>query len=663
MKHSITTIALLLLFTFGINAQIFEPVTWSFSSNKVSEKEYELVFTASIDLNWHLYSQDIPMTPPATTFTFDQNADYELIGEVVEASTIIEEYDPNFEMVLKYFAHEAIFKQTVRLTGDGAVVKGFVDFMSCDDTKCLPPAELDFSFTLGTPSNRGESVSQKNKSVVEEIPAKKISSREASNTWDPVIDQVQNLGTGGDTKEAKTWWYIFIAGFIGGLIALVTPCVWPIIPMTVSFFVKRSDNKRGKGIRDAMLYGVSIIVIYVSLGLGITLIFGADALNALSTSAFFNILFFLLLVVFAAAFFGAFELTLPSSWTNAMDKRADSTTGILSIFFMAFTLALVSFSCTGPIIGTLLVEAAVSGEHIGPFLGMLGFSLALAIPFTVFAIFPSWLQSMPKSGGWLNSVKVVLGFLELALAFKFLSVADLAYHWGILDREVFLVFWIIIFALLGFYLLGKIKFAHDSDLPFVSVTRLFLATISLAFAMYMVPGLWGAPLKAISAFAPPLSTQDFSLYDDEVHAKFDDYDLGMSYAKTVGKPVIVDFTGWGCVNCRKMENSVWIDTRVREYLLDDYVLISLYVDDKTDLPESEIMEVVENEETKRLTTVGKKWSYLQRYKFGNNSQPYYVILDHDGNPLNAPRVFDTDIDEYIKFLQSGIKEFENQNKN
>ncbi|MAE09326.1 MAG: thiol:disulfide interchange protein [Bacteroidetes bacterium] len=663
MKHSITTIALLLLFTFGLNAQIFEPVTWSFSSNKINEKEYELLFTANIDLHWHLYSQDIAMSPPATTFSFEQNNNYELIGDVVEESVVIEEYDPNFEMVLKYFAHEAIFKQKVKLTGDGAVVKGFVDFMSCDDTKCLPPAEVDFDFTLGKSSPRGEQGSELIEQKTEIISTNTISSNESNDTWEPVIDQVKNFGTGGNTKGAKTWWYIFIAGFIGGLIALVTPCVWPIIPMTVSFFIKRSDNNRGKGIRDAMLYGFSIIVIYVSLGLGITLIFGADALNALSTSAFFNILFFLLLVVFAAAFFGAFELTLPSKWTNAMDKRADSTTGILSIFFMAFTLALVSFSCTGPIIGTLLVEAAVSGEHIGPFMGMLGFSLALAIPFTVFAIFPSWLQSMPKSGGWLNSVKVVLGFLELALAFKFLSVADLAYHWGILDREVFLVFWIVIFALLGFYLLGKIKFAHDSDVPFVSVTRLFLATISLAFALYMVPGLWGAPLKAISAFAPPLSTQDFSLYDDEVHAKFDDYDLGMSYAKTVGKPVIVDFTGWGCVNCRKMENSVWIDSRVREYLLDDYVLISLYVDDKTELPESEIMEVVENEESKRLTTVGKKWSYLQRYKFGNNSQPYYVILDHEGNPLNAPRVFDTDIDEYIKFLQSGIKEFDKQNKN
>ena len=658
MKHRITTIALLLLFTLGLNAQIFEPVTWSFSSNKINEKEYELLFTAKIDLHWHLYSQDIPMTPPATTFTFKENSNYELVGNVSEESVVIEEFDPNFEMTLKYFANEAVFKQKVKLTGEGAVVTGFVEFMSCDDTKCLPPAEVDFKFTLGNPSQHGEQGSEIVKKETKSESTNKISYDESTSTWDPVIDQVKNFNNGGNTKEVKTWWYIFIAGFIGGLIALVTPCVWPIIPMTVSFFIKRSDNNRGKGIRDAMLYGFSIIVIYVALGLGITLIFGADALNALSTSAFFNILFFLLLVVFAAAFFGAFELTLPSKWTNAMDKKADSTSGVLSIFFMAFTLALVSFSCTGPIIGTLLVEAAVSGEHLGPFLGMLGFSLALAIPFTVFAIFPSWLQSMPKSGGWLNSVNVVLGFLELALAFKFLSVADLAYHWGILDREVFLVFWIVIFALLGMYLLGKIKFAHDSDVPFVSVTRLFLATISLAFAMYMVPGLWGAPLKAISAFAPPLSTQDFSLYDDEVHAKFDDYNLGMSYAKTMGKPVIVDFTGWGCVNCRKMENSVWIDSKVREYLLDDYVLISLYVDDKTELPESEVMEITENEETKRLTTVGKKWSYLQRYKFGNNSQPYYVILDHDGNLLNAPRTFDTDVDEYVKFLQTGIKEFD-----
>lgn len=663
MKHSITTIALLLLFTFGLNAQIFEPVTWSFSSNKINDKEYELIFTANIDFNWHLYSQDIPMAPPATTFNFNQNNDYELLGDVVEESDVIEEYDPNFEMILKYFAHEAIFKQKIKLTGDGARVAGFVEFMSCDDTKCLPPAEVDFHFSLGTPSKSVASESQKLEPVLLDISAAEVSANELNNTWEPIIDQVKDYDTGGNTKESKTWWFIFIAGFIGGLIALVTPCVWPIIPMTVTFFLKRSDNNRGKGIRDAILYGVSIVVIYVALGLGITLIFGADALNALSTSAFFNILFFLLLVVFAAAFFGAFELTLPSKWTNAMDKRADKATGVLSIFFMAFTLALVSFSCTGPIIGTLLVEAAVSGAKIGPFVGMLGFSLALAIPFTVFAIFPSWLQSMPKSGGWLNSVKVVLGFLELALALKFLSVADLAYHWGILDREVFLALWIVIFALLGIYLLGKIKFAHDSDVPFVSVTRLFLATISLAFAMYMVPGLWGAPLKAISAFAPPLSTQDFSLYDDEVHAKFDDYNLGMSYARSVGKPVIVDFTGWGCVNCRKMENSVWIDSRVRGHLLDDYVLISLYVDDKTKLPESEIMEVIENGEQKRLTTVGKKWSYLQRYKFGNNSQPYYVILDHDGNLLNAPRTFDTDVDEYIKFLQSGIKEFDNQNKN
>lgn len=658
MKHRITTIALLLLFTLGLNAQIFEPVTWSFSSNKINEKEYELLFTAKIDLHWHLYSQDIPMTPPATTFTFKQNSDYELVGNVSEESVVIEEFDPNFEMTLKYFANEAVFRQKVKFTGEGAVVTGFVEFMSCDDTKCLPPAEVDFKFTLGNPSQRGEQGSEVVKKETKSGSTNKISYDESTSTWEPVIDQVKNFNPDGNKKEAKTWWYIFIAGFIGGLIALVTPCVWPIIPMTVSFFIKRSDNNRGKGIRDAMLYGFSIIVIYVALGLGITLIFGADALNALSTSAFFNILFFLLLVVFAAAFFGAFELTLPSKWTNAMDQKADSTSGILSIFFMAFTLALVSFSCTGPIIGTLLVEAAVSGEHMGPFLGMLGFSLALAIPFTVFAIFPSWLQSMPKSGGWLNSVKVVLGFLELALAFKFLSVADLAYHWGILDREVFLVFWIVIFVLLGMYLLGKIKFAHDSDVPFLSVTRLFLATISLAFAMYMVPGLWGAPLKAISAFAPPLSTQDFSLYDDEVHAKFDDYNLGMSYAKTMGKPVIVDFTGWGCVNCRKMENSVWIDSKVREHLLEDYVLISLYVDDKRELPESEVMEITENEETKRLTTVGKKWSYLQRYKFGNNSQPYYVILDHDGNLLNAPRTFDTDIDEYVKFLQTGIKEFD-----
>ena len=474
--------------------------------------------------------------------------------------------------------------------------------------------------------------------------------------WTPVIDELREYGMKGSVTGKSLWW-ILIAGFAGGIIALLTPCVWPLIPMTVSFFLKRNKANRKKAISDAVLYGVSIIVIYVLLGLAITGIFGASALNDLSTNAFFNIMFFLLLVFFAISFFGAFELVLPSSWTNKLDAKADSTTGMLSIFFMAFTLALVSFSCTGPIIGTLLVETATTGSIIAPAIGMFGFALALAIPFSFFAIFPSWLESMPKSGGWLNSVKVVLGFLELALALKFLSVADLAYGWGILDRETFLVLWIIIFALLGIYLLGKLKMSHDSDVPHVTVPRLFLSIISLSFALYMVPGLWGAPLKAISAFAPPMYTQDFNLYDGAVHAKSLDYEAGMAYAKQVNKPVLIDFSGYGCVNCRKMEASVWTDPRVKNLLDNEFVLITLMVDDKTRLPE--IIEVEENGRITKLKTIGDKWSYLQRHKFGALAQPYYIALGTDGSVISPSYAFDEDVDKYIQFLETGIKNFNN----
>ncbi len=453
------------------------------------------------------------------------------------------------------------------------------------------------------------------------------------------------------------WLYIFLAGFAGGLLALLTPCVWPMIPMTVSFFLKRNKQRR-KAIQSALAYGLSIIVIYLILGLLITGIFGASALNDLSTNAIFNILFFLLLVLFAVSFFGAFELVLPSSWTNKLDSKADSTTGIISIFFMAFTLVLVSFSCTGPIIGTLLVEAASQGSVTGPAIGMFGFALALSIPFSLFAIFPTWLQSMPKSGGWLNSVKVTLGFLELALALKFLSVADLAYGWRILDREVFLVLWIVIFALLGIYLLGKLKLKHDSDLDYVSVPRLFFAIISFAFAVYMVPGLWGAPLKAISAFAPPLYTQDFNLYKGEVHAAFDDYEAGMAYAEKVGKPVMIDFSGFGCVNCRKMEAAVWIDPKVKNMLENDYVLITLMVDDKASLPKT--LEIKEHGKTRKLRTIGDKWSYLQRSKFGANAQPFYVLLDNEGKPLGPSYAYDENVDNYLKFLKNGLANYKNK---
>lgn len=475
--------------------------------------------------------------------------------------------------------------------------------------------------------------------------------------WTPVIDNLKSFGDATVSASDTSWIYIFLAGLAGGLLALLTPCVWPMIPMTVSFFLKRNKSRR-KAIGDALIYGASIIIIYVAMGLLITGIFGASALNDLSTNAVFNILFFALLVLFAVSFFGAFELVLPASWTNRMDSKADSTSGILSIFFMAFTLALVSFSCTGPIIGTLLVEAASQGKTIGPAVGMFGFALALAIPFALFAIFPNMLQNMPKSGGWLNSVKVVLGFLELALALKFLSVADLAYGWRLLDREVFLVLWIVIFVLLGFYLLGKIRFSHDSELHHVSVPRLFMAIVSLAFSVYMIPGLWGAPLKAVSAFAPPLYTQDFNLYKDEVHAVFEDYEAGMAYAKRVKKPVLIDFSGYGCVNCRKMEAAVWTDARVKKLLEEKYVLITLMVDDKTKLPEA--LTITENEKERQLKTIGDKWSYLQRSKFGANAQPFYVILDNEGRPLAPSYAFDEDASKYVRFLEDGLTRYKQQ---
>ena len=475
--------------------------------------------------------------------------------------------------------------------------------------------------------------------------------------WTPVIDQLKAFGDTTVSATDTSWLFIFFARFLGGLIALLTPCVSPMIPMTVSFFLKRTKDKK-KGIRDAWTYGASIVVIYVALGLAITLIFGASALNALSTNAIFNILFFLMLVIFAASFFGAFEITLPSKWSNAVDSKAEATTGLLSIFLMAFTLSLVSFSCTGPIIGFLLVEVSTTGSVVAPAIGMLGFAIALALPFTLFAMFPSWLKSMPKSGGWMNVIKVVLGFLELAFALKFLSVADLAYGWRLLDRETFLALWIVIFALLGMYLLGKIKFPHDDDNNKVGVGRFFLALISLAYAVYMIPGLWGAPLKAVSAFAPPMQTQDFNLYKNEVHAKFTDFDAGMEYARQNNKPVMIDFTGYGCVNCRKMEASVWTDPKVKQMLENDYVLITLMVDDKTKLPQP--IEIQENGKTRKLKTIGDKWSYLQRSKFGSNAQPFYILLNDEGQPLGPSYAFNEDVYKYIQFLQNGLKEFKKE---
>ena len=539
-------------------------------------------------------------------------------------------------------------------------ISGYLEYGACNDENCLPPTAVDFSFkgqaaaapVAPAAKESKPEVAASDTTSIPLIPLTPAMSPKM-DYWKPVISELNQFGE-QINSESHSWLYIFFAGFVGGLLALFTPCVWPIIPMTVSFFLKRTKDKK-KGVRDAWTYGASIVVIYLTLGLAITLIFGANALNALSTNAIFNIFFFLMLVVFAASFFGAFEITLPSKWTNAVDSKAEQTTGLLSIFLMAFTLSLVSFSCTGPIIGFLLVEVSTTGSVIAPALGMLGFALALALPFTLFALFPSWLKSMPKSGGWMNAIKVTLGFLELAFALKFLSVADLAYGWRILDRETFLALWIVIFGLLGLYLLGKIKFPHDDDNNKVSVPRFFLALASLAFAVYMIPGLWGAPLKAVSAFAPPMQTQDFNLYKNEVHAQFYDYEEGMEYARRQGKPVMIDFTGYGCVNCRKMELAVWTDPKVSKLLTEDYVLITLYVDEKAKLPEP--VKITENGVERTLRTVGDKWSYLQRSKFGANAQPFYVLLDNEGMPLNKSYSYDEDVQKYVDFLNVGLKNY------
>lgn len=568
-------------------------------------------------------------------------------------------------MEVKFFEGTAKFSQKVKLTGGNYLITGYLEYGACNDQNCLPPTSVDFSYkgTVAATASAAPASAKGEEEVAASEPAETADSaavaaapqtlKEATDYWKPVIKELSSYGD-NEEQQSHSWIYIFFAGMVGGILALFTPCVWPIIPMTVSFFLKRTKDKK-KGIRDAWTYGASIVVIYVALGLAITLIFGASALNALSTNAIFNIFFFLMLVVFAASFFGAFEITLPSKWSNAVDSKAEATTGLLSIFLMAFTLSLVSFSCTGPIIGFLLVEVSTTGSVVAPAIGMLGFAIALALPFTLFAMFPSWLKSMPKSGGWMNVIKVVLGFLELAFALKFLSVADLAYGWRLLDRETFLALWIVIFALLGMYLLGKIKFPHDDDNNKVGVGRFFLALFSLAFAVYMIPGLWGAPLKAVSAFAPPMQTQDFNLYKNEVHAKFNDFDAGMEYARQNNKPVMIDFTGYGCVNCRKMELAVWTDPKVSQILNDDYVLITLYVDEKTKLPE--LIKVTENGTERTLRTIGDKWSYLQRSKFGANAQPFYVLLDNEGMPLNQSYSYDEDIAKYVDFLQTGLKNY------
>lgn len=657
---------LMALFCLPMFAQMQDPVQFKTEWKELSATEAEIVFTGTIDAGWHVYSTGLEDGgPTSATFNVDEIKGAELVGKLTPGAGEVENMDPIFSMQVRYFEGNARFTQKVRLTGGDYVVKGYLEYGACNDQNCLPPTAVEFSFSGKAQQSAQTPAQQKTPAPVAgtkedtvAVAADHTVSAPAqlegtSDYWKPVVKELSEFGE-TQQQDTHSWVYIFFAGFIGGLLALFTPCVWPIIPMTVSFFLKRSKDKK-KGIRDAWTYGASIVVIYVALGLAITLIFGASALNALSTNAIFNIFFFLMLVVFAASFFGAFEITLPSKWSNAVDSKAEATTGLLSIFLMAFTLSLVSFSCTGPIIGFLLVEVSTTGSIIAPALGMLGFAIALALPFTLFAMFPSWLKSMPKSGGWMNVIKVVLGFLELAFALKFLSVADLAYGWRLLDRETFLALWIVIFALLGFYLLGKIKFPHDDDSTKVGVGRFFLALLSLAFAVYMVPGLWGAPLKAVSAFAPPMQTQDFNLYKNEVHAKFQDYDAGMEYARQQGKPVMIDFTGYGCVNCRKMELSVWTDSKVSKMLTDDYVLITLYVDEKAKLPEP--IKIMENGKERTLRTVGDKWSYLQRSKFGANAQPFYVLLDNEGNPLNKSYSYDEDVAKYVDFLQTGLKNY------
>ena len=676
----------LLLTSLGAKAQIIrDAVSWSHSVEDKSPTEKVIVFSATIKGDWHLYGTELPSGGPTpTSLIVDKIAGAQLVGKLTASKKPIEKHDPNFDMTLRFYSGQVSFRQTLRITDPKAFAfSGAIRYMVCNDEQCLPPTNWDFTIALKELGKVAAAPAvEQTEAKAEATPTAEVAqpltadstqqaadsaavapaepSDAASALWTPVISELKAYGDRALSGADSGLLMLFFAGFVGGLVALVTPCVWPMIPMTVSFFLKRSQDRK-KGIRDAAIYGLAIIVIYLALGLSVSALFGADALNNLATNAYFNIFFFLLLVVFAASFFGAFEIVLPASWTTKMDQKADSATGLVSIFFMAFTLALVSFSCTGPIIGTLLVQAATSSSgFLAPAVGMFGFALALALPFTLFAIFPGLLQSMPKSGGWMNSVKVVLAFIELALALKFLSIADLAYGWHILDREVFLSLWIVIFILLGLYLLGKLRFPHDSPQEKTPIPALFLAIVSLSFAVYMMPGLIGAPLRAISAFAPPLKTQDLNLYKNEVHAQFDDYETGMAYARQVGKPVIIDFSGYGCVNCRKMEASVWIDAEVKKLLEQDYVLITLMVDDKK--PLAEPMVVQEDGHEVKLRTIGDKWSYLQRVKFGANAQPFYVLLDHQGKPLAPSRAYDEDVPAYISFLKGGLSEFASRTK-
>ena len=698
----IMTVATLMLVSILAMAQMQTPVHFSVSQKQVSPSEVDVIFTGKIDKGWHVYSTGLPDDGPiSATLTSETSEGAKAEGKLKAQGKEISQFDNLFGMKLRYFENSVTFVQRYKLTAEKYHIKGFLEYGACNDQSCLPPTQVEFDYTgTGKPEqaaakekksedekvnvndnlnananlNLNAHVDDKAKedslNLNDNLNPESLSLKPAVDStalWTPVIDELQKFN--GNPDQNRSLFYIFLMGFLGGLLALFTPCVWPIIPMTVSFFLKRSKNDKRKGIRDAITYGISIIVIYLALGLLITALFGASSLNALATNAVFNIFFFLLLVVFALSFFGWFEIRLPSKWSNAVDSKAGNTSGLLSIFLMAFTLTLVSFSCTGPIIGFLLVEVSTQGSILGPALGMFGFALALALPFTLFALFPTWLKQAPKSGSWMNTIKVVLGFIELAFALKFFSVADLAYGWRLLDREVFLSLWIVIFGLMGAYLLGWLRFQSDEPLPVAMsetgepcgekakpVVCIMLGMCSLAFALYMVPGLWGAPCKAVSAFAPPMSTQDFNLYKaSEVRAQYTDYEQGMAAAKAQGKPVLIDFTGFGCVNCRKMEAAVWTDPTVAEKLTKDYVLISLFVDDKTPLPEQ--IKITENGQERTLRTVGDKWSYLQRSKFGANAQPFYVALDNEGHVMGKSYSYDEDISKYMDFLNQGIENY------
>ncbi|MFP3764489.1 protein-disulfide reductase DsbD family protein [Prevotella intermedia] len=683
MKSKIL-LALFALFNLTVMAQ--NPVRFSVQQKKVSPTEVDVIFTAKIDAGWHVYSTGLPAGGPTSASIKTEKAEgAQPVGKLTPRGKEINVFDKVFEMKLRYFEHNVSFVQKYKITGKTYKISGYMEYGACNDEMCMPPSSIEFSYTGNGPADapaaaeapeakEGETAEADGATALsattdtaktaqdgatlqgDSAQAVGVDAANPSDLWRPVIKELSEFSAGKDNKNHSLW-YIFIMGVVGGFVALLTPCVWPIIPMTVSFFLKRAKDDKRKGIRDAVTYGISIIVIYMGLAAVITALFGPQKLNELATNAPFNIFFFLMLVVFALSFFGWFELRLPSSWGNAIDNKAAATTGLLSIFLMAFTLSLVSFSCTAPVVGLLLVQAATSGDWVAPTIGMFGFALALALPFTLFALFPTWLKQAPKSGSWMNMIKVVLGFIELAFAFKFLSVADLAYGWHILDRETFLAIWIVIFGLMGLYLIGRLKFPHDDPTQMaMPVPAIMLGMISLAFTVYMVPGLWGAPLKAVSAFAPPIYTQDFNLHHQEVEPKYKDYEEGMRAAAQAGKPVLLDFTGFGCVNCRKMEGAVWTNAEVAEKLNNDYILISLYVDDKTPLKEP--IKVKRSDGTTRtLRTIGDKWSYLQESKFGYLAQPFYVTVDNQGNPLSGSFVYKEDIPGYLEFLDKGVENY------